>query len=71
MMKKESKFSHYPITTVATRLSMSIAENLLDMKNALNSSSQLDLNKELVCLFVGPSFYLMQGPRQHGFDGFG
>ena len=65
MMKEERKLSslarralrgcHLPLSG----LSMSVAENLLDMKHTLNPSSQLDLNKELICLFVCPSFYLM------------
>ena len=60
MMKEERKLSRHPVAAVATAgLSMSVAENLLDMKHTLNPSSQLDLNKELVCLFVCPSFYLM------------
>ena len=62
MMKEERKLSRHSVAaTAATGLSMSVAENLLDMKHTLNPSSQLDLNKELVwtCLFVCPSVYLM------------
>ena len=59
MMKEERKLSRHPVAAVAAGLSMSVAENLLDMKHTLNPSSQLDLNKELVCLFVCPSVYLM------------
>ena len=63
-MKEERKLSRHSVAAVATAgLSMSVAENLLDMKHTLNPSSQLDLNKELVCLFVCPSIYLMQSTK--------
>ena len=60
-MKEERKLSRHPVAAVATAgLSMSVAENLLDMKHTLNPLSQLDLNKELVwaCLSVCLSLFL-------------